>query len=422
MPADLGEVIALHRAVTYRLYPTRAQEEILTQFVGACRYVYNLALEQRETWSRRHPITFASQCRETTLLRAEAEWLRAVPADFLHQAVQDLDRAFKGFFAGRAGYPTARRRGRNDSFRHKRPLEKDIRRVGPGSGTLCIPKLGWIKFRGWRDLPGRVRHLTVARRRSRWFVSITCEREAPLPAASTLPAVGIDLGVAAFASLSDGTRIEPKNYGKRAAASIRRAQRALARKKRGSANRAKAASRLQRLQARVANARRDFLHKTSTAIAKSHGMVAVEALQVRAMTASAGGSVDTPGRRVAQKAGLNRSILDQGWTIFRSMLAYKMAERGGALLEVNPANTSITCSACGVVDANSRKSQAAFVCLSCGHSANADTNAAINILRRAGCASTPVEVSRNSGPMKQEGATPSQAETLSAPILENAND
>jgi putative transposase len=127
-------------------------------------------------------------------------------------------------------------------------------------------------------------------------------------------------------------------------------------------------------------------------------MVVVEALQVRNMSASAKGTADAPGSRVRQKAGLNRAILDQGWSMFRTMLAYKLADRGGTLVEVPAAYTSQTCSACALVDAASRQGQARFVCIGCGHAANADSNAASNILRRADSALKPVEGNRTKRP------------------------
>ncbi len=179
---------------------------------------------------------------------------------------------------------------------------------------------------------------------------------------------------------------------------LRRAQRSLSRKKRGSANRRKAVQRVARIQRRVANARKDFLHKHSTIIAKNHGLVVVETLQVRNMSASAKGTADAPERRVGQKAGLNRAILDQGWSMFRTMVGYKLADRGGRLVEVPAAYTSQTCSACGLVDAASRQGQARFACVGCGHAANADSNAALNILQRADSALKPVEGNRSKRP------------------------
>ncbi len=389
------------KAVLFRLYPTPEQAALMAQIAGACRFVYNLALEQRRDWYRPgRKFTFASQCREVTQLRAEVEWLKACPVHALQQALRDLDRAYQNWWAGRTQAPTPRRKGVNDSFRFPDPVSLVVERTGTSSGRMKLPKLGWVRLRGWKALPGAICTITVSRRAGQWFAAVQCEREAPEPALSTLPPVGIDLGVAVFAALSDGTSIAPANHGKRALRALRKAQRALARKKRGSANRRKAVHRVARIQMRVANARKDFLHKHSTIIAKNHGVVVVEALPVRNMSTSAKGTVAMPGRRVRQKAGLNRAILDQGWSMFRTMLAYKLADRGGELVEVPAAFTSQTCACCGHVDAANRQSRAVFVCMRCGHRANADTNAAINILRRADGALKPVEGHRTKRPDK----------------------
>ncbi len=388
------------KAVLFRLYPTPEQAAQMAQIAGACRFVYNLALDQRRDWWRQYRavtggnISFASQCRELTELRAEVDWIKAAPVHALQQALKDLDRAYQNFFAGRAAYPTPRKKSINDSFRFPDPVSLIVKRTGKSSGQMKLPKLGWVRLRGWQPLPGDICNITVSRRAGQWFAAVQCEREVSEPTSSALPVVGIDMGVAVFAALSDGTTIQPANHGKKALRALRRAQRALARKKRGSANRRKAIRRVAKIQQRVANARKDFLHKRSTEIAQNHGTVVVEALEVRNMSASAKGSVEQPGRRVKQKAGLNRAILDQGWSMFRAMLAYKLADRGGRLIEVPAAYTSQTCPVCGHVSAANRERQADFVCVACGHAANADTNAAINILRRADSALKPVEEHR----------------------------
>ena len=388
-----------HKAVLFRLYPTPEQAAQMVQIAGACRFVYNLALEQRRDWYRPgRRFNFASQCREVTQLRAEVDWLKAVPVHTLQQALCDLERAYQNWWAGRAQAPTPRRKGLNDRFRFPDPVSLAVERTGTSSGRVKLPKLGWVRLRGWAALPGDIRNITVSRRAGHWFAAVQCEREGAEPVLSTLPPIGIDLGVAVFAALSDGTSIAPVNHGKTALKALRKAQRALARKTRGSANRRKAVRRVAKLQKRVTDARKDFLHKHSTIIAKSHGMVVVEALPVRAMSASAKGTAAEPGRRVQQKAGLNRAILDQGWGLFRTMLAYKLVDRGGKLVEVPAAHTSQTCACCGHVDAANRQSQAVFVCGRCGHRANADTNAAINILRRADSALKPVEGYRTKRP------------------------
>ena len=393
--------MSIRKANAYRLYPTPGQERQMAQTAGACRFVYNLALEQRRDWYRPgRKFNFASQCRELTMLRAGVDWLKAAPVHTLQQALKDLDRAYLNWWAGRAEAPTPRKKGLNDSFRFPDPVSIRVERTGQSSGRIKLPKLGWISLRGWYAVPGTIRNATVSRRAGQWHVAVQWEREVLEPVPSTLPAVGIDVGVAVFAALSDGTNIAPASHGKKALRSLRKAQRNLSRKKRGSANRRKAIRRVARIQTRVANARGDFLHKHSTAIAKNHGMVVVEALKVRGMSASAKGTVAEPGKKVRQKAGLNRAILDQGWGMFRAMLACKLADRGGRLVEVPARHTSQTCAECGIVDARNRQDQARFACVGCGHEANADTNAAINILRRADGSLKPVEGHRGKRPVE----------------------
>ena len=385
-------VVITRKANTYQLYPTHEQAQQMAQIAGSCRFVFNLALEQRRDWWKPgRTFNFASQCREVTALRAEVAWLKMAPVHTLQQAIKDLDRAYQNWWAGRAEYPTPRKKGLNDSFRFPDPVSIKVERTGKSSGRIKLPKLGWIRLRGWYAIPGNICNATVSRRAGQWHVAVQWQREVAEPAPSILPAVGIDRGVAVFAAMSDGASIAPVNRGKKALRALRKAQRNLSRKKRGSSNRRKAARRVAKIQMRVANARKDFLHKQTSTIANKHGVVVVEALKVRNMVRSAQGTVADPGKMVRQKAGLNRVILDQGWGAFRTMLGYKLADRGGKMIEVSAAYTSQTCAACGVVDAASRISQSRFVCTGCGHEANADTNAAINILRRADCSLKPVE-------------------------------
>jgi putative transposase len=383
-----------HKAHAYRLYPTPEQADTLGRWAGAVRFTYNLALEQRRDWYRPgRRFTFASQCREVTALRAEVDWLRDAPVQALQQGLRDLDRAYQNWWAGRAGAPTPRKRGLNDSLRIPSPEHFSFRRLSRRVGEVKLPKLGWVRLRWDRAIPGDIKNITVSRRAGTWMVAAQYECEASDPEPSSLPAVGIDRGVAVFAALSDGEMIAPVNEGKKALRALVKAQRKLARKKKGSNNRKKQVRRIQRIHARVAAARKDFLHKTSTTIAKNHGVVVLERLEVRNMVRSAKGTKDAPGKQVRQKAGLNRAILDQGWGMFRTFLSYKLAERGGRLVEVPAQNTSRTCSACGAVDASSRSGQR-FCCTACGHVAHADTNAAIEILRRWGSPSLPVEGGR----------------------------
>ena len=189
------------------------------------------------------------------------------------------------------------------------------------------------------------------------------------------------MGVARFATLSDGTFYAPLNSFKRHEVALRKAQRALSRKAKYGSNWRKAKARVQRLHARIGSARRDYLHKTSTAISKNHAMVCIEDLQVRNMSKSAAGTSERPGTNVRAKSGLNKSILDQGWFEFRRQLDYKLMWNGGWLIAVPPHHTSRTCPNCGHAAAANRPSQARFACVACGHADHADVVGAINVLR-----------------------------------------
>ena len=383
--------LELHRAIVYRLYPTPEQAARMARIAGACRFAHNLALEQRRAWWRPgRRFSFAQQCRELTELRREVDWLADCPVHALQSALRDVDRAFANFFAGRAAYPQFRRKGDRQSYRQPDPATFAVRRTGRRTGQVRLPKIGWVRLRGWRALPGEARSLTVSCRAGQWFVSVMCRIQAVDPAPSQLPAIGIDRGVAATLATSDGRLIAGPNAYKAAMARLQHLQRSVARKTKGSANRAKAVAKLARAAARVADVRLDWLHRTTTTIAKTHGVVVLEDLRTKSMSRSARGSVETPGRNVRAKSGLNRAILDQGWSAFQGLLDYKLRERRGELVLVSPAHTSQTCACCGHRAAANRRRRDLFACVACGHTEHADTNAAKIILRQ-GLPSMPVE-------------------------------
>jgi putative transposase len=184
----------------------------------------------------------------------------------------------------------------------------------------------------------------------------------------------------------------PLNSFKRHATALRKGQQAMCRKQKFSNNWKKAKARIQRIHARIGHARRDYLHKTSTAISQKHAMVCLEDLQVGNMSRSAAGSIETPGKHVRAKSGLNKAILDQGWFEFRRQLQYKLSWNGGELILVPPQSTSRRCPQCDHVSAENRRTQERFACIECGFEDNADRVGAINILR-AGHARCACEVS-----------------------------
>jgi putative transposase len=367
------------QAFKYELIPTAAQQRDMRRFAGSCRFVFNKALAvQRELCEQGEKrLGYAPLCRLLVAWKARAEtaWLAEAPSQALQQTLKDLERAYANFFARRADFPRFKKKGQCDSFRYPQAVKLD-----QVNSRICLPKLGWLRYRNSRRTLGAVKNVTVSHSNGRWFVSIQTEREVdpPLPRGGM---VGIDLGIARLATLSDGTFYGPVEPRKHHESALRKAQRALSRKTKFSNNWKKAKARVQRIHARIANARRDYLHKTTTTISQNHATVCIEDLQVRNMSKSAAGSTEAPGKHVRAKAGLNRAILDQGWFEFRRQLNYKLAWHGGHLIAVPPQNSSRTCPACGRVSKDNRRTQARFECVECGFEDNADVVGAINVLR-----------------------------------------
>jgi len=369
------------QAFRYELMPNGQQARQMLRFAGSCRFVYNkaLALQKARYEQGEKKLGYAGLCKLLTEWRNSAEtvWLADAPIHPLQQKLKDLERAYNNFFAKRADFPRFKKKGRSDSFRYPDP--KQIK-LDQSNSRIFLPKLGWLRYRNSRKVLGDLRNVTVSLSSGKWFVSIQTEREVE----QAIPrggAIGIDMGIARFATLSDGTFYAPLNSFKRHEAALRKAQQAMSRKVKFSNNWRKAKARIQRIHSRIGNARRDFLHKTSTAISKNHAMVCIEDLQVRNMSRSAAGTTETPGENVRAKSGLNKSILDQGWFEFRRQLDYKLAWNGGWLVAVPPQNTSRTCPCCGYVSADNRPTQARFECVECGLEGNADVVGAINVLR-----------------------------------------
>jgi len=192
--------------------------------------------------------------------------------------------------------------------------------------------------------------------------------------------VGIDVGIVKFATISDGTWINPVNSFRKWEEKLAIVQQRISRRVKYSKNWKKQKSKLAKVHAKIANARKDFLHKSTTTVSKNHAIIVMEDLKVRNMSASAKGTIAVPGRNVRAKSGLNKSILDQGWYEFRRQLSYKQEWNGGSVILINPVNTSRTCSRCRHVAPRSRQTQAIFACVKCRHLENADVNAAKNIL------------------------------------------
>jgi len=369
------------QAFQFKLNATPTQTKKLAQFAGCRRYVFNKALElqvERRQKGEKH-LGYFALCKQVTEWRNsdESTFLADAPAQSLQQAVKDLERAFQNFFAGQASFPRFKKRGKRDSFRY--PQANQFK-LDEKNNRIYLPKLGWIRYRNSRDVSGSPKQITVFRLSDGWYVSIQTEQELIPQRAVNESAVGIDVGITTFATLSDGTKYAAPNAFRKSENKLATAQRKLSRKQRFSANWSKQARRVRKIHQTISNIRRDFLHKVSTIICKNHAVVVIEDLSVKSMSASASGTLEDPGKHVKAKSGLNKSILDQGWGTFRRFLEYKLAWSGGILIAVPPKHTSTSCSSCGFSCKENRTSQAIFACLNCGHKQNADLNAAQNIL------------------------------------------
>lgn len=391
------------QAFKYELMPNGEQQRDMRRFAGSCRFVFNkaLALQKENYESGGKFIGYVEMAKRLTEWRngTETPWFKDSPVHPLQHALKNLERAYKNFFGKRAAFPCFKKKGQRDSFRY--PDSKQIK-LDQANGRIFLPKLGWLRYRNCRDVLGTVKNATVSQSGGKWFVSVQTEREVEQPVPQANSAIGIDMGIARFATLSDGTYLAPLNSFKRHEAALRRAQQAMSRKTKFSNNWKKAKARVQRIHARIGNARRDYLHKATTTISKNHAMVCIEDLQVKNMSKSAAGSTEAPGKHVRAKSGLNRAILDQGWFEFRRQLDYKLAWNGGWLIAVPPQNTSRTCPCCGHVSPENRRTQAEFACEACSFEENADVVGAINVLARghrvAACGE-PVQSGRS---VKQE--------------------
>ena len=367
------------QAFKFELRPDGEQVLQMRQFSGSCRFVFNkaLALHQAECENHRAAFSYARLANLLPDWKREQPWLAKSPSQTLQQALKDLERSFQNFFAKRAAFPRFKKRGQSDSFRYPQGVKLD-----QPNARVFLPKLGWIRYRASRAVPGAIKNVTVSRTNDKWFVSIQTARDVDRPVHPSTSIVGIDVGIARFATFSDGQYMAPANSFQRHEARLRRYQRALSRKVKFSANWKKAKTKVQKIHARIARVRQNFLHQSSAAICKSHAIVVIEDLQVRNMSRSAKGTDDAPGKRVRQKAGLNRAILDQGWAEFRRQLEYKLAWAGGQLMAVPPHHTSCTCPDCGHVAKENRPSQARFQCQACDYENHADVVGAINVLNR----------------------------------------
>jgi putative transposase len=369
-----GYTGAVQLRYNYRLYPSVGQKVELAKAFGCARVVFNDALRARQE-AREAGLPYITDTELSARLTAvkktpERAWLGAVSAPVLQQSLADLNTAYRNFFASVAG----KRKGRKVApprFRSRKDRRQAIRftrnskfQVTPDA-RLRLPKVGDVEVRWSRTLPSVPSSVTVVRDcAGRYFASFVVEAgDDPLPELDS--EVGIDLGLTYFAVLSDGRKVASPSFLRRAERKLRKAQQALSRKERGSRNKEKARVRVARVHAKVADARRDWLHKESTRIIRENQAVYVEDLCITGLA----------------RTRMAKPLHDAGWGAFVSMLEYKARKHArtfGKIGRFEP--TSQVCSACGVKDGPKPLKVRVWTCAACGAVHDRDVNAARNIV------------------------------------------
>ena len=385
----------MRRSFKFRLRPTRQQEAALAACLEDTRQLYNAALEERrEAWRMgRHRITLYGQGAQLKEIRANdplryGRW----SFDCERAAIRRLDRAFQAFFRRveareKPGYPRFKGLGWWDSIEW--PAQKSGARWDsvphPTVTRVYLQGVGHVRVHQHRAVKGRVKTITAKRESGRWYVVLSCDDVPAEPLAPADCAVGIDMGVAAFLTTSGGVLVPNPRHLAATAGRLTAAQRDLVRKKRGSNRRKKSVAKVARLHGKVRRQRLDHAHKIALALVRDYDLIVHEKLQITHMTARPRPRPDGNGgyqpNGAAAKSGLNKSIHDAAWGVFLRMLTAKAESAGRQVIAVDPRRTSQRCAKCGHTAAGNRVTQAEFRCLTCGHQANADVNAARNILR-----------------------------------------
>ena len=356
----------MRKTFRYRLYPTKVQSEVLTHQLREACTLYNAALqERRDAWRLAgKSMTYYDQANQLKEIRQEG--LTGL-ANFscCQDVLRRLEKSFKGFFrrvknGEKPGYPRFRPHHRYDSVTF--PAYGDGIRL-MDSRKLRIQGVGCVKVKLHRPVAGRIKTVTIKRHAGKWYACFSVEM-ATEPLAPSTEAVGIDVGLESFAVLSDGAIVLNPRYFRHAQAALRRAQRKVARSKRGGSGRRKAVRALQVAHAKVGNQRLDFQHKLARWLVNRFGLIAVEELNIKGLASGM----------------LAKSVHDAGWSGFFQKLAYKAESAGRLLVQVDPRGTSQRCSGCGSEVRKELKDRW-HDCPTCGLSVSRDLNSAIAILR-----------------------------------------
>lgn len=354
-------------AYKYRLYPTKAQAEFLQNQLGEACDLYNAALqERRDAWKTcRKSINYCDQANQLKAMRAEG-LIGLANFSCCQNVLRRLDQTFQAFFArcqrgDKPGFPRFRSFRRYDSITF--PSYGDGCRL-LDSGKLRIQGAGHIKVKLHRPVEGEIKTVTIKRDVNHWYVCFSVER-APVPLPPSAEQIGVDVGLESFAALSDGTEIGNPRHLQCGLARLRRAQRKLSRRKRGSKRRGTAAVLVAKANRKIRNQRAAFHHEVSRWLLDRYGLIAVEDLNIKGLS----------------RGMLARPVADAGWNSFFAKLSYKAECAGRELVKVNPHGTSQTC-VCGA-SVPKTLADRRHECPACGLSGSRDVVSAQVILQRA---------------------------------------